>query len=139
MTVFKIGDLVVTPPEANKDYWTPAEIVTIINPDTEEATLVCRMEDGDLVYLGVNEVVHYNPAFTESEHKEKVNTANTTQVGGSHYQKAIQPWDYIIANSLGYLEGNIIKYVSRYKEKNGKQDLEKAKHYLDKLIESLGE
>lgn len=60
---------------------------------------------------------------------------NDEQVGGRHYiEKAIQPWDYIIANKMGYLEGNIIKYVSRYKEKNGVEDLIKAAHYLDKLI-----
>lgn len=63
-------------------------------------------------------------------------SADTQQVGGSHYKdKAVQPWDYIVSNGLGYLEGNVIKYVSRYKEKNGVQDLEKARHYLDKLIE----
>lgn len=63
-------------------------------------------------------------------------TANDEQVGGRHYiDKPIQPWDYIIANKMGYLEGNIIKYVSRYKEKNGVEDLIKAAHYLDKLIE----
>ena len=63
-------------------------------------------------------------------------TANEEQVGGRHYvEKAIQPWDYIIANNMGYLEGNIIKYVSRYKEKGGVEDLIKAAHYLDKLIE----
>lgn len=139
MPIFKIGDLVVGPPQNHVEYWKPMAIFHIINPDSEHCTLVCVADDGDTHYLKLSEVVHYNPAFTESEHKEKVNTANTTQVGGSHYQKAIQPWDYIIANNLGYLEGNIIKYVSRYKEKNGKQDLEKAKHYLDKLIESLGE
>ena len=62
--------------------------------------------------------------------------ANEEQVGGRHYiEKSIQPWDYIIANKMGYLEGNIIKYVSRYKEKNGVEDLIKAAHYLDKLIE----
>ena len=62
--------------------------------------------------------------------------ANEEQVGGRHYiEKAIQPWDYIIANKMGYLEGNIIKYVSRYKDKNGLEDLIKAAHYLDKLIE----
>lgn len=64
-------------------------------------------------------------------------SANDTQVGGSHYDKAIQPWDYIIANNIGYLEGNIIKYVTRYKDKNGLQDLLKAQHYLKKLIETL--
>ena len=62
--------------------------------------------------------------------------ANDEQVGGRHYiEKNIQPWDYIIANKMGYLEGNIIKYVSRYKEKGGVEDLIKAAHYLDKLIE----
>ena len=62
-------------------------------------------------------------------------SANDTQVGGKHYQKGIQPWDYIIANNLGYLEGNIVKYVSRWKDKGGVQDLKKAQHYLQKLIE----
>ena len=61
--------------------------------------------------------------------------ANDTQTGGTHYQVAIQPWDYIIANGLGYLEGNVIKYVTRYKNKGGVEDLRKAQHYLAKLIE----
>lgn len=62
--------------------------------------------------------------------------ANSTQVAGNHYKdKAIQPWDYIIANNLGYLEGNIVKYVSRWKNKGGVDDLRKAQHYLSKLIE----
>jgi len=62
--------------------------------------------------------------------------ANAQQVGGSHYAvKAIQPWDFIIANNLGYLEGNIVKYVSRWKDKGGVEDLKKAQHYLQKLIE----
>jgi hypothetical protein len=62
-------------------------------------------------------------------------SANDTQTGGTHYQVAIQPWDYIIANNLGYLEGNVIKYVTRYKNKGGVEDLRKAQHYLAKLIE----
>jgi hypothetical protein len=61
--------------------------------------------------------------------------ANDTQTGGTHYQVAIQPWDYIIANNLGYLECNVIKYVTRYKNKGGIEDLRKAQHYLSKLIE----
>jgi hypothetical protein len=61
--------------------------------------------------------------------------ANDMQTGGTHYQVAIQPWDYIIANNLGYLEGNVIKYVTRYKNKGGIEDLRKAQHYLSKLIE----
>jgi hypothetical protein len=62
--------------------------------------------------------------------------ANDVQVAGTHYKdKAIQPWDYIIANELGYLEGNIVKYVSRWRDKGGLDDLKKAQHYLAKLIE----
>ncbi len=57
------------------------------------------------------------------------------QVAGNHYQLPIEPWDYITRNKLGYLEGNIIKYISRYKRKNGIEDLHKAMHYLEKLIE----
>ena len=61
------------------------------------------------------------------------------QVGGDHYSKlAIQPVTYINANGLSYLQGNVIKYVTRYKDKNGLQDLEKAKHYIDMLIELEG-
>jgi len=63
-------------------------------------------------------------------------SANGMQVGGTHYSKnAIQPWDYIVANDLGYLEGNIVKDVSRYRFKNNVEDLRKAQHYLEKLIE----
>ena len=62
-------------------------------------------------------------------------TANNNQVAGTHYQVAIQPWDYIHSNNIGYLAGNVVKYVSRYKTKNGLEDLYKAKHYIEKLIE----
>jgi len=62
--------------------------------------------------------------------------ANDIQVAGDHYKsKAIQPWDYIVSNDLGYLEGNVIKYVSRWRDKGGIDDLRKAQHYLAKLIE----
>ena len=58
------------------------------------------------------------------------------QVGGDHYSKlAIQPVEYITKNKLSYLAGNVIKYVTRYKDKNGVEDLEKAKHYINLLIE----
>ena len=58
------------------------------------------------------------------------------QVGGGHYKDlSIQPVEYIHANTIGYFEGNVIKYVSRWRKKNGIADLEKAKHYIDLLIE----
>jgi hypothetical protein len=62
--------------------------------------------------------------------------ASTTQVGGSHYKDmAIQPIDFILANGLGYCEANVVKYICRHEKKNGLQDLEKAKHYIDLIIE----
>ena len=58
------------------------------------------------------------------------------QVGGSHYKdKGIQPIIYIHANNLGFCEGNVVKYVTRWRDKNGIADLEKAKHYIELLIE----
>lgn len=60
----------------------------------------------------------------------------STQVGGDHYRDmAIQPVEFIHANGIGYFEGNVIKYISRWRKKNGIADLEKARHYIDLLIE----
>lgn len=65
-----------------------------------------------------------------------IDCAKDKQIGGSHYKDMkIQPVEFIVQNNIGYIEGNIIKYVCRYKNKNGIQDLEKAKHYLEMLIE----
>lgn len=62
--------------------------------------------------------------------------ANDSQVGGSHYKnKAIQPWDFIIANNIGFLDGNAITYLTRWQEKGGIDDLKKAIHFIEKLIE----
>lgn len=58
------------------------------------------------------------------------------QEGGDHYKDMpIQPVEYIHANAMGYLEGNVVKYVSRWRKKNGLADLEKARHYVELLIE----
>ena len=63
-------------------------------------------------------------------------SANDSQVGGTHYKNnAVQPWDYIIANDLPYLEGNIVKYITRWRKKGGIDDLRKVLHYTQKLIE----
>lgn len=65
-----------------------------------------------------------------------MSTENEKQIGGEHYKsKRIEPWDYILANDIGFMEGNAIKYLTRWRDKGGIQDLEKAKHYVDKLIE----
>ena len=64
-------------------------------------------------------------------------TPKDIQIGGDHYQvQHIQPIEYIMANELDFCEGNVVKYVTRWKYKNGLQDLKKARHYLDFLIEA---
>lgn len=64
-------------------------------------------------------------------------TVNDIQIGGDHYKKygTLQPWDVIGGWGLGFLDGNVVKYVARFRSKGGIEDLQKAKHYLDKLIE----
>ena len=58
------------------------------------------------------------------------------QIGGTHYRKMkIQPSQFVIENKMLFAEGNIIKYICRHPYKDGKQDLEKAKHFIDMIIE----
>jgi hypothetical protein len=62
--------------------------------------------------------------------------ASDVQVGGGHYKDfAIQPSEFIHRNGIGFMEGNVIKYVCRHKQKHGRQDIEKAIHYLQLLLE----
>ena len=79
------------------------------------------------------DIVAWRPAVVDSE---KVETALGTQIGGEHYKNyAIQPVEFITKNKLGFLEGCVIKRICRYEDKNGLEDLKKAKHEIDLLIE----
>ena len=58
------------------------------------------------------------------------------QIGGDHYKKMkIQPIEYIMGNEMPFAEGSVIKYVSRWRSKGGIADLEKARHFIDMIIE----
>ena len=60
----------------------------------------------------------------------------TAKVGGDHYKNlVIQPVEYITANNLRYLQGSVIKYVTRYQDKNGVEDLQKAIHFIKMMIQ----
>ena len=64
-------------------------------------------------------------------------SAYKNQIGGNHYQDlVIQPTDYIIKNNIPFAEGNVIKYVSRHKQKGKEQDIKKAIHYLSMILET---
>jgi hypothetical protein len=59
------------------------------------------------------------------------------QVGGSHYATmAIQPIEFITANNLGFIEGNVIKYICRHQDKNGAEDIRKVIHYCELLLQT---
>ena len=63
-------------------------------------------------------------------------SAYDKQIGGSHYKKMkIQPSKFVIENELLFPEGNVIKYICRHRYKNGKEDLEKAVHFIEMIIE----
>lgn len=84
----------------------------------------------------INEAKYNNKGLMDREKyfNEKGSDEEITkreQIGGNHYtNKKIQPIDYITENNLPYCEGNVIKYVTRHKEKNGAEDIRKAIHYL---------
>lgn len=73
--------------------------------------------------------------------RKKITGANARQVGGSHYKARggaeLQHWDMVTHFKMDYFQGNITKYVMRCRDKNGVQDLMKARHYIDKYIELM--
>lgn len=107
-------------------------------PTTSQEVIVDSTGSGEVL----GPVTHLVPDMTEANDK-KVNTtsANNRQVGGDHYKKMkIQPWDlfgsiFNLDEQIGFYLGNVYKYLMRYDSKNGIEDLMKAKHYLEKLIE----
>lgn len=87
--------------------------------------LGCRLAGG----AGVGEPSQIHKAM-------QATSALNRQEGGNHYKDLkIQPIEYIHANSIPFAEGSIIKYVTRWRAKNGVKDLEKARHFIDLLIE----
>ena len=111
-------------------------------PTTTEGVIVDSTPSGEVLEAST----HLVPDMTEAnDRKQRVNTsvtsANNRQVGGDHYKKMkIQPWDlfgsiFNLDEQIGFYLGNVYKYLMRYDSKNGIEDLMKAKHYLEKLIE----
>ena len=113
-----------------KPAYTGAVEVQYRDGDTE------RAESDSFRWTHINsraDIVAWRPVVVDSD---KVETALDTQIGGEHYKKhAIQPVEFITKNALGFLEGCVIKRICRYKDKNGLEDLKKAKHEIDLLIE----
>jgi Protein of unknwon function (DUF3310) len=78
----------------------------------------------------------YYSVATIIKNKDEAKNAFDTQISGNHYSKLkIQPMEYALANNLNYGQANAIKYITRYADKNGKQDLEKAIHCIQLLMD----
>lgn len=90
------------------------------------------MNEGKLFNDFVNEMLHKEMSSVSMYDYSDEHSATNP---GHYNQGTIQPWDYILDHDMGFLEGNIVKYITRYKKKGGREDLLKAKTYLDKLIE----
>jgi hypothetical protein len=105
-----------------------------VNLCDECQTVAHCLKHGCIPKVNPNHVVEVTPE--ELEDWNKMTTALDKQVGGNHYKDLpIQPIEYIHANAMGYMEGNVVKYISRWRKKNGIADLEKAKHYIELLID----
>lgn len=103
--------------------------------ETGSAKKMKTTEKSD-TFIGGFTIGDYNKWAEEFKSNSTSNPLDT-QCGGDHYKKnRIQPIEYILANKLGYVEGNIIKYATRWRDKGGIEDLNKIKHYCDFLIKN---
>ena len=85
----------------------------------------------------IAETVKNNKMFKKINLKKEAKIATDRQVGGDHYKTCkIQPVDYIVENNLTFLEGNVVKYITRHRRKGeGARDIEKVIHYCELIFE----
>jgi len=101
---------------------------------TEEEMVAERCFEMRTEYMKIPRENYMSDGMTEMLAEEN---ALEKQVGGNHYASmAIQPVEFIVANELGFLEGNIVKYVCRHHAKNGAEDIMKAIHYCELLLQT---
>ena len=75
-------------------------------------------------------------AIRKGTYEYEYDNATSKQIGGDHYKNcAIQPIDYIVKNNLDFLEGNVVKYITRHKLKGGVEDIKKVIHYAELILE----
>lgn len=104
------------------------------NPATREWMNCVIYSDIDNGSIYVREINDFFDKFIESVEPQKNNPLQS-QVGGTHYKYLkIQPIEFIYANGLDFLQGNIIKYATRHKNKNGAEDVKKIIHYAELIL-----
>lgn len=126
----------------NKRYKTKSGLITepLVKSDDDSYPFQCPATLMTWTGMGQHNVTpNQNDIIEEyTEPTPPREDANSKQVAGDHYKsQEIQPWDFVISNKLGFLEGNAIKYIARHTKKNGAEDIKKAIHYLEKLLETL--
>lgn len=105
-------------------------------PNMSVAEIAAKLEVAKGTVYAIRRSLGLAAAQEESEAVSEPRGSAARQVGGDHYTSmAIQPWEVIERNNMGFFEGSALSYIMRFRAKNGVQDLEKARHYLDKLIE----
>jgi hypothetical protein len=110
-----------------REEWLPPELLPV--PGVKAIT----EEDLDL------QAITMEPSDVDRTLAERAKSALEVQVAGDHYRRMkIQPVEYIHKNGIPFIEGCIIKYASRWRDKGGIKDLEKIKHFADLLIELEG-
>lgn len=104
---------------------------------TKDSSNIDNFFNGNVVKCDSGEynIGYYSTTWIKDCFTEYIQPATSVQIGGNHYKDCkIQPTEFIHANNIPFIEGNIIKYVIRHKSKNGIEDLKKARHYIDLLI-----
>jgi len=113
------------------------------NVPDDEGDDICPFNEGQLACatdrLQTRHFTDKNPEVESTFPSERTNVENTAlniQVGGGHYKDMkIQPVEYIHANNLSFLEGNVVKYITRHKTKNKAQDIRKIIHYCTLILQ----
>ena len=124
---FKQGDKVVVNYTEEGDGFSKGDVGTVAE-DGSRLPYV-NFEDGQVHCCDEDQLSLVEPASTASD-------ALSIQEGGTHYKKCgIQPVEYIQANNLDFFQGSVIKYTTRHKDKGGKEDIKKAIHFLQLILE----
>ena len=133
MSKFKVGDRVRYVKHDHYSDYQHYEIGKVYEINRIDGAGDVYLEEDICLYVYPSQIELVDVGY---EHLTLNRSAFDSQQGGSHYKDMkIQPMEYALANNLNLAQGNVVKYVSRYKAKNGKEDLEKAIHCIQLLIE----
>lgn len=121
-----VGDIIYSTFQPGRRY----KVTEVLPDNIHSGIRLLDLEDDEVDSLRLEVWTNKNSSWLVQVPEQK------KQVGGDHYAKhSIQPWDIIDAYGLDFYEGNAVKYLLRYKDKNGVEDLKKAIHYIEKIIE----